>query len=258
MPRRFSILFVCCLLAGCTSSGAPAAKPSPFGDPTIDPDQVARHTEQLDEEIPNRPAGSQQEFAAATYLTAHLQKAGYIVELDPVPVSDAVRSTNVVALPPNEDDPQFCVVVGYDSGPAGDPGASVAAFLELARSLRVAVPDHPVEFVALGAEQTDASGGALGARRLIKILEDRELTPAVIEISAGTRSGWKPYPYNNGPVGSELLHFYLPKKGTTTTELAVTPASDSFDKAEVDYSVVTGEPTVVAEKLLEFLRTHSR
>ena len=257
MARLLSILVVCCLVAGCSSSGAPTAKSSPFGDPTIDPDQVARH-EQLDDEIPNRPAGSQQEFAAATYLTAHLQKAGYIVELDPVPVSDAVRSTNVVALPPNEDDPRFCVVVGYDTGLAGDPGASVAAFLELARALRVAVPDHPVEFVALGAEQTDASGGALGARRLIKILEDRKQTPAVIEIFAGARSGWKPYSYNNGPVGSELFHFYLPKGEDMTMELAVTPATDWFSKAGFDYSVVTGDATVVAEKLLEFLRTHSR
>ena len=168
------LLFV---LVSCTGGGTPRPTASPSGPPTIQPDVIARHAEQFDEDLPERRAGSQQEFAAATYITAHLQQAGYVVEFDSVPVANTVRSTNVVALPPSTEDPNVLVVTAYDEG--SDAG-SIGAFLEVARALRVAVPDHSVEFAALGAESADVAGGELGSKRMIKLLQDRDLTPTVI------------------------------------------------------------------------------
>ena len=170
--RRLACLALL-LFVSCTSNETPRPDASPSGPPTIQPDVIQSHAEQFEEELPERDAGSQQEFAAATYITAHLQQAGYVVEFDSVPVADTVRSTNVVALPPSTEDPEFLVVVAYDS--AGDP-ESIGSFLELARALRSVSPDHSVEFAALGAEGRDL----LGTRRMIKLLQDRDLTPTVI------------------------------------------------------------------------------
>ena len=143
---------------------------------------MTRHATQFEEDVPQRPAGSQQEFAAASYITGHLQQAGYLVELDSVPVEDTVRSTNVIALPPSGDEPQVVVTVAYDNAGSARSAVTIGTFLELARALRVAVPEHSVEFVALGAELTNVNGGSLGSRRLIEVLKDRDLDPEVIVI----------------------------------------------------------------------------
>jgi len=176
-----AILLVLLALASCDAAGTPRPDASPSGPPTIQTDAIEAHAEQFRDHLPEREAGSQQEFAAATYITAHLQQAGYVVEFDSVPVANTVRSTNVVALPPSTEDPEYLVAVAYDA--AGKPEA-IGAFLELARALRAAVPDHPVEFVALGAESANVGGGNLGTRRLIQVLEDRELDPEVFVLSA--------------------------------------------------------------------------
>lgn len=176
-----SILLALFALVSCTVGDTPRPTVSPTGPPEIQPDAIQAHAEQFADDLPEREAGSQQEFAAATYITAHLQQAGYVVEFDAVPVANTVRSTNVVALPPSTNDPEYLVAVAYDA--SGRPDA-VGVFLEIARALRVAVPDHPVEFVALGAESATVEGGRLGSRRLIKILSDRELEPEVLYLMA--------------------------------------------------------------------------
>ena len=146
---------------------------------------VERHATQFDRDLASRPAGSQQEFAAASYLTAHFQKAGYLVELDAVPVEDLVRSSNVVALPPSREEPAIVVAAGYDTTPGSRPaGATLGTLLEVARALRVAVPEHSVQFVALGAEHTGLGGGRLGSRRLARVLQDAELDPEIVQLVA--------------------------------------------------------------------------
>lgn len=144
---------------------------------------VARHAAQLDEELPERAAGSQQEAAAATYILGHLELAGYAVRLDSVPVEDLVRSTNLVALPPSGTAPEAVVAVAYGDpvGNAGN-GADVGLFLELARALRVARPGHPVEFAALGAQSPGTGGRDLGARRLVRLLADSGADTVILSI----------------------------------------------------------------------------
>jgi hypothetical protein len=170
-------------LVACGSSGEVRPLSSPTGPAEIEDAAVQLHADQFDDDLPERPAGSQQEFAAASYITAHLQSAGYLVELDAVPVEDTVRSSNVVALPPDGGRPEVVVAIGYDTTEEVNGfGRGVGIFLELARALRVAVPEHPVEFVALGAEHTDVNGGQLGSRRLIRVLKDAEVDPEVVQI----------------------------------------------------------------------------
>ena len=160
-------------------NGTPRPTTSPTGPPSIEPDAIEAHAAQFEEELWDRSAGSQEEFAAATYITAHLQQAGYVVEFDSVPVADTVRSTNVVALPPSTEDPEFLVTVAYDKG---SDDRAIGVFLELARALNVVEPGHSVEFAALGAETAEVEGGSLGTRRMIKLLQDRELDPEVIAV----------------------------------------------------------------------------
>jgi hypothetical protein len=121
----------------------------------VQADVVDDHAAQFDDSLDDRLAGSQQEFAAATYILGHLQTAGYVPLLDPVPVQDLVRSTNVVAEPPSGERPQVVVTVAYDTRPESRPaGAALGLWLELARSLYARDREHAVEFVALGAERT--------------------------------------------------------------------------------------------------------
>ncbi len=131
---------------------------------------------QFDVDVPSRPPGSQHELAAATYILGHLQLAGFSPLLDPVPVRDQVHSTNVVAFPPNGEEPRVVVTVGYahDGEAAGD-GLRIGLFLELARALNVADPQHGVGFVAVGAD-------TFGHARLRRFLRDRSLTPEQIGI----------------------------------------------------------------------------
>lgn len=243
-----SILLIALLgLVSCTSSEAPRPSASPSGPPAIEGDALVSHSEQFADELPNRAAGSQQEFAAATYITAHLQQAGYVVEFDSIPIENTVRSTNVVALPPSTEDPTYLVAVAYD-GTGGAP--AVGVFLELARALRAAVPDHSVEFAALGADETDLPGRPLGSRRMIKLLVDRELAPKVLFLAnAAPPQEFKAYGDD-----AEALHRLAYKDGTALTqELMTDPGSDAFAAAGLDTTLVAGEPSRVGPVLLRFL-----
>src|ERR687886_70074 len=84
MARRAGaalILVVVC--ASCGTVRTPAARSKPFGPPRLADELVRRHARQFDVKLPNRPAGSQNEQIAATYILAHLERAGYVVFLDP-------------------------------------------------------------------------------------------------------------------------------------------------------------------------------
>lgn len=251
---RKTVLLALLALVSCTANETPRPAASPSGPPAIEADAIEAHASQFADELPDRVAGSQQEFAATTYITAHLQQAGYVVEFDSIPVENTVRSTNVVALPPSTEDPLFLVAAAYDGS---GPTPSVGVFLELARALRASVPEHSVQFVALGAEETPVSDGTaqvLGTRRMIKLLQDRELTPKVIyltnaQLPTDTRKQtFKAY----GAEGEELNRLAF-QNGGFTDELLTTPGSDLFAEAGFDTTLVAGEPARVAQILLRFL-----
>ena len=238
------------VLASCAANETPRPAASPSGPPAIEADAIEAHADQFADELPDRVAGSQQEFAATTYITAHLQQAGYVVEFDSVPVENTVRSTNVVALPPSTEDPLYLVAAPYDgSGPA----PAVGVFLELSRALRASVPEHSVEFVALGAEETSVADGTkevLGTRRMIKLLQDRELAPKVIYLTNSQPPGdFKAY----GADADELHSLAFGDGAALTDELLFTPGSDLFAEADFDTTLVAGEPGKVAQILLRFL-----
>lgn len=170
---------VAMLLASCSQGGQVVSAPEPSGPPEVQLDVVARHAEQFDVELPDRRAGSQEELAAASYILGHLQLAGFSPYLDGVPVQDQVRSTNVVALPPSGAEPRYLVAVAYDTGARHDDrGRYIGLFLELARAIEVAEPDHAVAFVAVGAESADRRG----TRRLAQYLLDRGFDPTIFTI----------------------------------------------------------------------------
>ena len=215
---RLPILVLLLALVACSSQGDVRPLSSPTGPPEIEEAAVRLHGDQFDDDLPDRPAGSQQEFAAASYITAHLQSAGYLVELDAVPVEDTIRSSNVVALPPNGEPPEVVVAVGYDTtDEVRDIGDGIGIFLELARALRVAEPDHSVQFVALGAEHTTVNGGSLGSRRLIRLLREAEIDPEIVQIVMRTgvptfeKAGFETntvFP-DDADVGTRLLDYLL-------------------------------------------------
>lgn len=174
------------LATGCARSGGVSEDPrGSRGPPRVRSEQVDLHAEYFDENLVERSPGSRGELVAASYILAHLQKAGYAPLLDPVPVGDLVRSTNVTAAPPAGGSPAFVVTTAYDSADGKMRGAGLGLFLELARALTVAEPEHRVEFVALGAESEDGKG----SRLLASSLDEREVEAQVIELGDISRAG---------------------------------------------------------------------
>ncbi len=172
MTRAWTLLLAMLAASACSQQQPPLPLPSPSGPPRVQGDVVDAHAEQFDRDAPDRPAGSQQELAAATYLLGHLQQAAYAVRLDRIPVGDLVTSTNVVTTT-TRDEPEAVVVAPYDTGSgAASSGRSLGFFLELARALRAANAEHDVGFAALGAEHATVRGGRLGSRRLAQQLRD--------------------------------------------------------------------------------------
>jgi hypothetical protein len=239
MARVFLLVCWMIVAVACGSDEDSPVGVGPDGAPDVVTEDVQRHAEQFDRDLPRRPAGSQQEFAAATYLLGHLQRAGYVVQLDFVPVEDLVRSTNVVAEPPGGD-PEVVVVIPYDGR---DGGEGLGLFLETARVLRVRTADHRVEFVALGAERARVSGGFLGSRRLARRLLDVGLGPTIVEL-ASVKTG-DPLEVTGDAAGDFL--------GTTGADGDGRPSDVVWARAGFPHVIVSGDPAEVGAALLNFL-----
>lgn len=255
MKRRLLLLLLL-LGAACSTlpEGQKATKPA-SGPPEVRTQTVEEHARQFDEEEPDRPAGSQGELAASVYIVAHLTDAGYVSRLDAVPVEDLVRSTNVVALAPSGEEPVAFVVVPYDTGRGSAPGGhSIATWLEVARALRAAEPEHDVQFVALGAEHATVEGGQLGSRRLAQQLEDEGKSPPVFVVQ-GVTAGDEPAMFEGaaaGELSEEARALDLPVTPTATSEGG---PGDVFTAAGFDTTVVGGGAGSAGPALLAYLAT---
>jgi hypothetical protein len=227
------------LMCACAAERTPAPDVDAIGPPHVDLEVVQDHARQFREELQDRVAGSQQEQAASVYILGHLQQAGYVVLLEAVPVEDLVRSTNVVAQPPGGGDAETIVVVSYAATERAGEDRAVALFLELARALRARVPEHAVEFVALGAEHAAAGGGRLGSRRLAQRLLDEDADPFIVRIDSVTREGRV---VARGPGAARIAD--------ASTESAGDPV---FTRAGFDHAVVSGPADEVGNNLLDFL-----
>ncbi|HEX2239741.1 MAG TPA: hypothetical protein VHJ82_01170 [Actinomycetota bacterium] len=194
--RRSTTVALIVLVAttGCNGQGD-LPQPSPSGSARVDITAVRQHARQFDVELRPRGAGSQQEFAAATYIVAHLQQAGYVARLEPVPVKNLVESSNVVALPPAAE-PAAIVTIPYDEAANG---ATIGLWLELARALRVSQPDHAVQFVGLGAEA--GRDGRLGTRRQIRMLQETQSDVPIVSFDVGTAAQVSA----SGPAAREMV-----------------------------------------------------
>jgi hypothetical protein len=239
------------LLGACTGGGDAGPRSGPTGPPDVGLDVVREHAEQFDDDIPDRRAGSQEELAAATYITGHLQQAGYVVLLDAVPVRDLVRSTNVVARPPSGTDPEVVVAVRYDTSPSLPDGSeAIGVFLEVARALRVREREHSVGFVALGAESTDVGGGRLGSRRLAQELVDEGAEPTIVELQhVGPDADFTA----RGSVADDLIDVASRVGIDKPTPLKTLPDELIWQDAGFDYAFVGGTAEDIARVLLDYL-----
>jgi hypothetical protein len=245
---------------GAPAPGSPSPGQNPSGPPSVQAEVVARHARQFNEDDPDRRAGSQGEQIAAAYLVAHLQTAGYSTFLDPVPVSNLVRSTNVVAAPPSGRQPLVTVTVPYDTavgeahaasanGGAGREAEELGLFLELARALAIADPQHRVSFVALGAERAEVSGGRLGSRRLVVYLRERSLSPVMVVLDDIERG---PGPVRaTGAKADEVVAGAVPAD-------ARGEVAEVFEAAELDVLTVSGGARAAGDALLDYLESRAR
>ncbi len=256
---RIAIALVAVILSlgGCTGDvDPPAESPAATGPDEVELATVQEHARQFDDELPERPAGSQEEFAAASYITGHLQQAGYEVMLTSVPFKDLVRSTNVVALPPGGGPIDAVVTVLYDTTGSTPPyGVDIGLFLEIARAARVVEPDHNVQFVALGAEVTTQGGGNLGSRQLASELADLDPKPPVIGLLEVPGGGFKA----PGPAGDDLnrvaLEMDLPDARPLSEPLipAYLRASQVFSSAGVPHAIAAGGIEEIGRVVLAYL-----
>lgn len=246
------VLILGTVVPGCVRHTTPTGEePPPQGPPVISYDVVRQHATQFDVDLPDRPPGSQHELAAASYILGHLQLAGFSPRLDSVPVADAVNSTNVVAMPPNGAEPEFMITVPYDTdGSARQHGLEIGLFLELARALSVADPDHRVSFVALGAE----SAFGRGTRRLAQFLIDEDLSPSIVTVRNITADPSSVYTAGSCAVSSGAPG---PGDGLGACR-GPTLGGDVFTSAEMEHTIIEGDVRSVGEALFDFLlRTQS-
>lgn len=239
----------CLALSACAGDTTGSPGPAASGGPEVSVALVEKHAAEFDAEVPARYPGTDEEFAAASYVLGHLQLAGYGTFLDAVPVENLVRSTNVVAFP-SSGDPVRLVVVDYGTAPGRtlDP-TSVGLLLELARALQVAEPDHSVGFVALGAAAPTDAEISLGARRLAKFLEERELEPTIVQLEVSADGeGFKAY----GAFADEI-NCPTGDCGPITDEGALTPNSLLWETAGLDLTIIRGSASDAAPALMEWL-----
>jgi len=166
------------------------------------------------------------------------------MRLDAVPVANTVKSTNVIALPPSGET-RLVVAIPYDTEPGSRAGFGTALglWLELARALKVMVPDHSVSFVAVGAEETPINGGSLGSRRLAQFLLDEELEPTMVTIS------------KVGESRPESLVVFGDDPGICASEECISSGTRTnvYERAGFESVVVAGDPDALGPALLEFL-----
>jgi hypothetical protein len=212
------------------------------GPPRVQTAAVRQRAHWFDANDPSRVAGSQQELVASSYLLARLEQAGYLVDLDPVPVGNLLHSTNVIALPPSGQ-AHAVVVVDYDtSASVPSDGAAIGTFLEVARALRVLHPHHSVEFAALGAQHVAVNGGQVGARSLIELLKPRRPQPRVIRIGNVAE-----HPPGVSVAGAAAAAIRAAAARTGVALGATGPAPDDvFTRAGFDETVVDGSLAVGA------------
>jgi len=240
-------------LGACSDSGQ-VPRPEPSGPPTPEASVIDDHAAQFADEVARRPAGSQQEQIAATYILGHLQQAGYPVRLDAVPVGDLVRSTNVIAVPPQGDEPRYLIAVPYDTPPGEAMDAhAIGVFLEVARALSVQGLDHAVEFVALGAEFTEQGDGSRGSRALVERLTEEGVAPELVYLSPNLIDDGVPGDgiYAEGPLADQLEQ--LPPAEKQIADPAVRSSLKLYEDAGFDATLVVGAPEAVAQGLIEFL-----
>ncbi len=235
---------------GCSASpSSEVARPDAPGSPDPQPEVIERHATQFADELPQRPPGSNEEQVAASYILGFLQQAGYPGRLDGVPVADLVRSTNVIGTPPEGATPEYLVAVPYGTAPNQALDArSLGVFLEVARALSVREIDHPVEFVALGAEFAEQEKGTLGSVAMASLLQEESFAPQIIYLSPVLSGDAF---CAQGPLASEF------EPGVEASEppldQVALAAADVYRNEGFDVTIVDGDAQEVANTLIEFL-----
>jgi len=212
--RRWLVVFIVALVIGTPFSGAPAAggmiaAPAaaipdlalhafPALAQTAEPSLSERAMEvvhALADDIGSRPAGTEAERRAASYLAEGFAALGYTVEVVPFRYSSARggsgTSQNVVATGPAEDPRLPLVVIGghYDSVPMG-PGANdnasgTGTTLAVARELaRYPITGVAVRYVAFGAEEVGLFGSKDYVDKLSRADRDRLQVAISIDMMA--------------------------------------------------------------------------
>ena len=252
MRRALVVMLLLASLSACATGERVSTDVETSGPPDIQFDVVRQHAEQFDVDVPDRPPGSQHEIAAASYIFGHLQLAGYSSRLDRVPVENTLNSTNVVSFPPNGSEPSYLVAVAYDTDASGrdQSGRELGVFLEVARALAVADPDHSVAFVAMGAESDENRG----SRRLAQFLIDEGLDPSILIFRM----------YENNPEGASI-------RGSCQGPTSAGGFSDTFTSdgcvemrtegghgavlraAGFQVTEMDGDPDAIGEELFRFL-----
>jgi hypothetical protein len=242
------------MMAACAGGSISGDLADAEGPPHVEMSTLREHAEQFDTDVPVRIAGSQEEQAAAGYITGTLQRNGYLVRLEAVPVGDLVNSSNLIGQPADVESPQVIVVVSYGTDEDGDEdGLALGLLLELARALNVEEANHEVFFVGVGADDAEVEAGYLGSRRLARMMLDEDWDPLVIQLTDIDEGG------QLGASGDRADEFIEAMTATTGPFVEFDRGSvdvdvDVFAKAGFDSLLIAGDAEKLAEVLLDYLR----
>lgn len=238
-----------------SSPDSPTSRSSPAEAASFDSGATLRTIEHLAGEIGPREGSSKEYRRAAAFVERRLERLGYDVNRErvPVPAGDswgvpvpAGQSRNVIADPPGFESDEPYVIIGahLDTVPqapgAEDNASGVAVLLELAEMIIQEPPPTQVRLIAFGAEEPRGPGDDLhhfGSRVHVDNLSgaEQKLITAMVSLDrVGVRGSAVPVCY--GGRGSASVRRSLVRvAGDIPTTTCENRSSDhwSFEKADI-------------------------
>lgn len=213
------------------------------------------HTRFLSVDVGTRIEGTDKEKRAAEYIISELQKAGYFVRTQQVPVPNGTVSQNIMVTKEGFSAKRIVIGAHYDargdSPGANDNASGVGVLLELARAAKRQGLAPTIDFIAFGAEERideNPDHHHYGSRHYVNSLsaEERDNVKGMITIDmVGAGSIFSIGSLEYAPkVLAERMIAFVQKSGIQTEYFKSAELSDHepFEKVGIPSAWVEWKP----------------
>lgn len=165
-------------------------------------DKAMEHMRYLSEDIGERPAGTESEREAKTYIETTLEDMGYETKTEAFPFTrggEELESENLSAVKPGKFKKEIIVGAHYDTVAdvegIDDNASGVGVMLETAEHLEDMDVPYTIRFIAFGAEE----GGLNGSEEFVENMSNKEKNNTLAMINLDSlAAGDQMYVYGGG------------------------------------------------------------